>query len=265
MEWTDSLPLVDTHCHLELIRQKLKLSSWQELQASRSDWPEAMVQISCDPDEFEDSLAILNGWSQVWGGFGVHPHDASKYDDAVESKLQKALSHPRCIALGEIGLDYHYNQSPPETQKQIFARQLKLADPQKATVIHTREANEDTLAILKNFPWTPQHRIHIHCYTGNQTFAQQLLSLPAQVYFGFTGILTFPSSEDLRQVALGIPLDRLLLETDSPYLAPVPQRGKTAFPGMVIHTLQKLAEIRQQDPHALAQIIRKNTHDCYGI
>lgn len=255
--------LVDTHCHLDLLEDKGGHDLASVL-ALVQPFPERVIQVACHPETFARTLPYLED-SRIYASFGVHPHEASLYSPAVESQLREYLSHPKCVALGEIGLDYHYDFSPRTVQQDVFREQLQLAlELGKPIVLHTREAEADTLAILQELPL--QHsKIHVHCYTGDTEFAQRLLALDAEVYFGFTGILSFKTAQTIREAAAQIPPDRLLTETDAPFLAPVPHRGKHAHPGMVGIVLQHLAQARQMDETQLASLIRENTRRCYGI
>lgn len=256
--------LIDTHCHIDLCLERRPGLSAQDFLESLSPHPDLMIQVSCHPDSFLPTLPLLD-FPSVYGAFGVHPHEASLYSPQAEQTLLQCLSHPKAVALGEIGLDYHYDFSPRQVQKEVFARQLHLAlELGKPIVLHTREAEADTLAILRGAP-LKGHRIHVHCYTGSLAFAEQLQSLDTEIYFGFTGILTFKTAEEIRQVAAAIPETRILTETDSPYLAPIPFRGKDANPGMVAQVLDALAKARSTTAGILGPICRENARKFYGI
>ncbi len=246
---------IDTHCHLDLLQEKQSLNL--------DTYPEKMIQVACHPHTFAQTSTMLEQHSKVWGAFGVHPHEASHYNTQVEEELIQRLQHPRCVAFGEIGLDYHYDFSPRDVQIQVFQRQMELAkDGKLPVVLHTREAEEDTFKLLSNMK-LHEMKIHVHCYTGSLEFAQKLLTLDAEIYFGFTGILTFKTAEEIRQVAQCIPMDRLLIETDSPFLAPIPHRGKTADPSMVGIVGEALAKLRQVSTLEMSEILWENSHRCY--
>lgn len=253
----------DTHCHIDLCLEKGG-TSFDDFMASLQPMPDLIVQVACHPDNFAGTLPML-AHPNVYGAFGVHPHEASLYSEAVEKELLNHLQHPKAIAFGEMGLDYHYDFSPRPEQKSVFARQLKLAlQLQKPIVLHTREADADTLEILKAAPLKGA-KIHVHCYTGSLAFAQELLKLDAEVYFGFTGILTFKTGQEIRDVAAAVPMNRILTETDSPFLAPIPFRGKQATPAMVGYVLEALAKVREMDAQSLGQICRENARRFYGV
>lgn len=260
------LPVVDTHCHLDMVLHKLGLENLESLWASTSyGVPEAIIHVACHPDSFAKGLEFAETEPRVWCAFGVHPHDARLYNDKIAQKLESLITHPRCVALGECGLDYHYEHSDRATQKRVFAHQLQLARKyEKPLVVHTREAEDDTLEILQNH-LCPRDKIHVHCYTGNADFAKQLQSLPGEIYLGFTGIITFKNTSSICEVAAQISCQRLLLETDAPFLAPLPWRGKCAQPGMVLRTAQVLAQLRGCTLENLLATCRENTKNMYGI
>jgi TatD DNase family protein len=180
--------------------------------------------------------------SEIAATVGVHPHDASACDEAAVFELGALARDPHVVAIGEIGLDYHYEHSPREVQQRIFARFIALArEVQKPIVVHTREAAEDTLAILE-----AEHARDvgglIHCFSEDRSFANRALDLGFDL--SFSGIVTFKSAHAIREVAASAPEDRILVETDSPYLSPVPHRGKPCEPAFVVHTAHKVAELR---------------------
>jgi len=256
---------IDTHCHIDLILEREQIT-WEELRARMSAHPpESIIHVACHPDKLQWAYDFASNEPSVYGAFGIHPHEASLYDDNIKSWLREHLVHPKALALGEIGLDYHYDYSPREIQKKVFIRQMELAcSLNKPIVLHTREADEDTLAILRSFDCSDL-RVHVHCYTGSIEFAQSLLSLQGQYYFGFTGVLTFKNGENVRNAARTIPTNRLLLETDGPYLAPIPWRGKTAHPGMIPAIAQALASARECTINEIWNVCRDNTRLFYGI
>jgi TatD DNase family protein len=180
---------------------------------------------------------------------GVHPHDAAKASEETFTRLRELAKHPTVLAIGEIGLDYHYDFSPRDVQRAVFERQLAIAaDVQKPVVIHTREAWEATLDVLR-LRW---HGGGImHCFTGDERQARAALNLDFHLAFG--GVLTFPKAEEVRQAARITPPDRLLVETDCPYLAPVPRRGKRNEPAFLVETVRRLAEVRGVAPEQIAE------------
>lgn len=257
---------IDTHCHIDMIlRKESEIKDFKELKKEFPPEFESLIQICCHPDQIEWSLEFLNANPDCYAAFGIHPHDASLYSDEIHQALQAALAHPRAVALGECGLDYFYEQSPKEQQIPVFERQLELCQNLKLPlVLHTRSADEDTLAVLKN-QLRAETKVHVHCFTGEAEFAEELLQLSSEIYFGFTGIISFKNADNVRRSLERIPLERLLLETDSPFLAPVPFRGKTAHPGMIPYIAEKMAAIKGVELSKLYRQVRQNTHKVFGI
>lgn len=256
---------IDTHCHLDSVMAKLGMADYAAFKA-RYLPPEfeACITISCDPDSIDATLGLL-GIPEVFGAFGIHPHDAKAYDDALENRLRAASGHAKAVAWGEIGLDYHYDFSPREAQRDAFARQIRQGvGLGKPLIIHTREAEADTLEILEREA-PKDWRIHVHCFTSSPAMAERLLSHFPNLCLGFTGIVTFKNAQELQTVAKATPLDRLLLETDGPYLAPIPHRGQPAHPGHIPLIAAKLAELKGTTVVSIYAAARENTRKIYGI
>ncbi len=259
------MDFIDTHCHLDNILQKLEMPDFP---AFRSRFLPAdfggCITISCDPDSIDAALALMRE-PLVHGAFGIHPHDAKAYGPELETRLSGAMANPKTVAWGEIGLDYHYNMSPPEVQREVFARQIRMGiEHGKPLIIHTREAEADTLEVLgREAP--PDWKIHVHCFTSSPDMAEKLLARFPNLCLGFTGIVTFKNAQELQAVAKATPLDRLLLETDGPYLAPIPHRGKPAHPGHIPFIAQKIAELKNVPVEAVYAAARENTRRIYGI
>jgi TatD DNase family protein len=192
------------------------------------------------PPDLEAAIRLADQHEFIYATVGVHPHDAAKASDETFARIQTLLRYPKVRALGEIGLDYHYDFSPRPLQREVFERQLAMAaQAGLPVVIHTREAWEDTLSILRAA--APRAGI-MHCFTGDAGQARQALDLGFHLAFG--GVLTFPKAEAVRVAAHIAPADRLLLETDCPYLAPIPKRGKRNEPAFVVETARRLADVR---------------------
>jgi TatD DNase family protein len=274
------MDFIDTHCHLDSILERLELQDFPTFKSRYlSESPSAVlspdaegspahfggcITISCDPDSVEPALALMEQ-DGVYGAFGIHPHDAKAYGPELEAKLRAAVGHEKAVAWGEIGLDYHYNMSPPETQREVFARQIRVGvECGKPLIIHTREAEADTLEILKREA-PKDWKIHVHCFTSSPGMAERLLAWFPGLCLGFTGIVTFKNAQELQGVALSTPLDRLLLETDGPYLAPIPHRGKPAHPGHIPFIAAKIAELKGVRVEAVYAAARENTRRVYGI
>lgn len=192
---------------------------------------------------------------------GVHPHDATTLDDAAYAELHALAAEPVVAAVGEIGLDYHYDHSPRDVQQAVFTKLVHLArERRKPIVVHTRQAAEDTLAILEREGARDVGGV-IHCFSEDRAFAERALDLG--FYLSFSGIVTFKKAEAIHEVARYAPLDRILVETDSPYLAPVPLRGKPCEPAYVIHTAKRVAELRGTTLDAIAEATTANAQRLF--
>lgn len=259
------MEFIDTHCHLDSILAKMQVPDFPTFRSQHlpADFG-GCITISCDPTSVPATLALMRN-DQVHAAFGLHPHDAKDYSPGLEAILRQAMSDPKTVAWGEIGLDYHYNMSPPELQRDVFARQIRMGvECGKPLIIHTREAEQDTLDILvREAP--KDWRIHVHCFTSSQDLAAKLLDAFPNLRLGFTGIVTFKNAQDLQGVVQATPLDRILLETDGPYLAPVPHRGKPAHPGHIPLIAQKIAELKSVSVESVYDAARKSTREVYGI
>jgi TatD DNase family protein len=210
------------------------------------------------------SFEILNMNSslQRWGAFGIHPHQASLYSELLETALLQYLTFPHVVALGEIGLDFYYNYSPREVQEEVFKKQLKLAmDLNLPVVIHCRDAYVRLAEILKEI--ASQWRGMIHCFTGTRGEMNPLVDLGFHI--SFSGIVTFRNATVLQQAAQAAPVDRILVETDAPFLAPVPHRGKTNESAFVVDTGRFLANLRGVDENEIAERTTQNFKKLFGI
>jgi TatD DNase family protein len=234
--------LVDTHCHLD--RRNFPDGPDDALARARDAGVGRFVVVGVDRDlgAARDAVALAERRDDVNAVVGVHPHDASALDDAMAAELLELARHPRVVAVGEIGLDYHYLHSPAEVQRDVFRRLVRLArDVGKPIVIHTREAAAETLQILEEEGASEVGGI-IHCFSEDRAFAERALALDFDL--SFSGILTFKNARAIHEVAAWAPADRVLVETDSPYLAPTPMRGRPCEPAYVAHTARRMAELR---------------------
>jgi TatD DNase family protein len=213
--------------------------------------------------EYGDTFEIAKKDHRVFTIAGIHPHTGSQATPDALDKLRYALDNEKIVALGEIGLDYHYNHSPPQDQRRAFIKQIRIAhDARLPIVIHTREADEDILAILKDEGAEELGGV-IHCFSSTLDFAKQTLDMG--FYISFSGIVTFPNAEEIQKTAKEIPLDKILAETDTPFLAPLPHRGKPNEPAHVRYVVEKIAELRGLDIEEAAEVILENTRRCFGI
>jgi TatD DNase family protein len=246
--------LVDSHCHLD--DAKFDQDRDQVIERALAAGVETMMAIGTGdgPPDLETAVRQADRHAFIYATIGVHPHDASKATAGTFAKLRGLAAHPKVLAIGEIGLDYHYDFSPREVQRSVFEQQLEIAaESRKPIVIHTREAWTDTLSILRQ-QW--QGAGIMHCFTGDASQAREALDLGFHLSYG--GVLTFPKAEGVREAARMTPEDRLLVETDCPYLAPVPHRGKRNEPAFIVETVRRLAEVRGASPEAIAEITTRN-------
>ena len=233
--------LVDSHCHLN--DEQFDRDRDETVARALAAGIERMMVI--DAPEFAERYSFMEST------IGVHPHEAAKAD---LRRICELAAHPKVRAVGEIGLDYHYDFSPRDVQRHVFEQQLEIAaSAGKPVVIHTREAWDDTLAILRD-RWRGDGIMH--CFTGDEQQAREALDLGFHLAFG--GVLTFPKAEAVRQAARITPADRLLVETDCPYLAPVPMRGKRNEPAFLVETVRHLAEVRGCSPEEIAALTTHN-------
>jgi TatD DNase family protein len=245
--------LVDSHCHLD--DEKFDPDRELVIERALAAGVETMLAIGTG-GELDVAIRLADTYPFVYATIGVHPHDAAKATAETFARLRDLASHPKVLAIGEIGLDYHYDFSPRDVQRRVFDRQLEIAaEFAKPIVIHTREAWEDTLAQI---PALPNGGI-MHCFTGDAVQAGQALALGFHLSFG--GVLTFPKAESVREAARITPEDRLLVETDCPYLAPVPHRGKRNEPAFVIETARRLAAVRGVPIEEIAAATTRNFHN----
>ncbi|MEO5925810.1 MAG: TatD family hydrolase [Bryobacteraceae bacterium] len=247
--------MIDSHCHLD--NEKFVDDQEAVIERAFAAGVERMICIGTGdgPPDIEGAVRIADRYERIYATVGVHPHDASKYDDGVGMRLAELLKHPKVLAMGEIGLDYHYDHSPRDIQQATFIDQMRIAaDARVPIVIHTREAWDDTFALIEQH-WKPTGLGGImHCFSGGPAEAQRSLDLG--FHLSFSGIVTFPKSVDIQAAAYLCPDDRMLIETDAPFLAPAPHRGKRNEPAFVAHTAAKLAELRGVD---VAEITRLTT------
>jgi TatD DNase family protein len=239
---------VDTHCHLYDTRG---VPADDVIAAARAAGVTTMIDVGCDAATTASAIAMAEANDDIWATAGLHPHEAVH---GVESILE-FLDHPRIVAIGECGLDYYYDHSPRDIQRVAFAAQIQLARERALPlVIHTRDAWADTFDVLRA-EGVPEHTI-FHCFTGGVAEAEACLDLGA--YLSFSGIVTFKAATDVQAAAQRCPTDRLLAETDSPYLAPVPHRGRTNQPAFVRDVVQFLADLRDTPTESVRAAISAN-------
>lgn len=247
----------DMHAHLDKLEEGPEVA----IQSALAQNVKRIVTIATDPDDLKTVLEYADKYSpHVFCTLGIHPHEGVTYTPDVRKFIQQNATHPRVIAIGEIGLDYYYEQSPKKEQLAAFRDQLELAQELGLPIeIHTRDAESDTVNLLKEF----QGKVKgiIHCFTGTQWLADECLALGYNI--SISGIVTFKNAGDLRKVVESIPLDRLHVETDSPFLAPVPMRGKQNTPSYVVHTAQFVADLKKISVNDLCLQTNKNAEKMF--
>ena len=215
-------------------------------------------------DAFERAVDLGRKHTNLYTAIGTHPHDARLYDDKAEEKIKTLIESERVIAWGEIGLDFHYDNSPRDVQIEVFKRQLRAArECDLPVVIHTREAEPETINILKREYADAGRRGVFHCFSGSMDLAQKAVELGFII--SFSGIVTFKKADELRAVAKQVPLDRLLIETDCPYLSPIPYRGKRNEPTYVVEVARCLASIHGIELEEMASITTDNFHQFFRV
>ena len=258
--------LVDSHAHLDAPALQSDLEG--VLSRARQAGVESILTICCleeNRDSVETTLKLLDRYDFLWAAFGVHPHDARFFSDGIASELADLLRHPKALALGEIGLDYHYLNSDVDAQREAFLAQIELAQATgKPIVIHSRKAEDEICSVLEeNYPSGEGLNGVVHCFTSDEPTARRCLD--RGFFIGLGGILTFRKSNSLRALASRLPVDRILIETDSPYLAPVPFRGKTNEPSRVLEVARELGRIRALTLEQVGERTRSNFERLFGV
>jgi TatD DNase family protein len=253
--------LVDSHAHLDDPRFNEDRGA-----VIQRAWDAGVRKIltignGSGPDQMGCGIPIAESRDWIYTTVGIHPHDAVKVENRHYSLIEELAGHPRVLAVGETGLDYYYDNSPRDTQREVFRRQLALANKLNLPVIiHTRDADEDTIALLKEV--NPSRGV-IHCFTSGEKLADFVLEMG--FYISFSGIVTFPKAQALAAIARRTPLERILVETDCPYLAPVPHRGKRNEPAFVTDTARFLAQMRDISIDELTTHASANFHSLFAV
>jgi len=253
--------LVDSHCHLNykgLIEEQSAV-----LNRARDSGVTAMLNISTRESEWRDIVATAEREQDVWASIGIHPHEADSHPDIDLEKLVNEAKHERVVAIGETGLDYYYDHSDREQQKQSFRTHIHAArETGLPIIVHTRDAEDDTIAIMAEEMEQGTYTGVIHCFTASEEFANKALDLG--LFISISGIVTFKNATDLQGTAAKLPNNRLLVETDAPFLAPVPHRGKTGEPAFVADTARFLADLRGDDYNRLCKSTAQNFYTLFN-
>lgn len=262
--FTMKTPLIDSHCHIDMVLEKLENPQLFASQLQQAQ-VKAVIHIASDDKAFVffEHYRKKNMPFELFYTLGQHPGEVSQGDPYTRIKLaQEKKDDPQFVAVGEVGLDYYYGEQEKELQKQVFSAYIDLAlQLKKPLAIHTRDAHEDTLLLLqKAFGKIP---VVIHCFTGNSAQMQDYLSNGA--YISFSGIVTFKNATSLQEAAKACPLERMLIETDAPFLSPVPKRGKTNSPAFLPYTFEFLAHLKNQKLEHFAQQLWQNTYTAFAL
>ena len=244
--------MIDTHAHLDACADPADVL----VERAREAGVTRIVSVGTRAESWRETLAIAERNEDVFAALGIHPHEAA---DGDVDALRTALAHPKAVAVGETGLDYYRDYAPRDDQRRLFEAQLELAaELGKPVVIHTRAADSDTASVLAGFEGT----VVMHCFSSLPLLEP---ALERGWYVSFAGNVTYKNAHDLRAAAFAVPADRLLAETDSPYLAPEPRRGRPNEPANVVHTIAALAHARNEDAQELAVQIDENAARCFGL
>ena len=247
--------LIDTHCHLDFP----DFAPERDAVVSRAKAAGVgrLITISTRIDKFADYAGVAEAYDDVFCTVGTHPHNAHLEPEASAADIVKLARHPKCVGIGEAGLDYHYDRAPRETAQRVFRTHIAAArESDLPLVIHTRDADSDTAKILEDEMGKGAFKALLHCFTASSELAEHALALG--LYISFSGVLTFKNSQALRDIARETPLDRLLVETDAPFLAPVPYRGKRNEPAFVASTAAVLAEAKGVSASEIAMATTAN-------
>ena len=253
--------LADSHCHLNY--EGLVEEQQAVLARARARGVTAMLNIATREREWDAVLATAESEPDVWATVGIHPHEADQHPHIDTAKLVERARHPRVVGIGESGLDYHYDHSDRARQQDSFRAHIAACrETQLPLIVHTRDAEEDTLAILGEEMGKGAYPGVIHCFTASRAFADSALDLGFCI--SISGIVTFKNAREIQETAKVVPADRLLVETDAPFLAPVPHRGKRGEPAFVADTLAFLADLRGDDREELSTLTAQNFHRLFN-
>ena len=255
--------LVDSHCHLDY--EPLNSSLERVVNRAKKVGVEYFLTICTNNKSFKKILNILPIYKSIYGTYGIHPHEAKHYVKISSNQIKEKYSeNKKIIGVGETGLDFFYNNSDKDVQKDVFTKHINATQDLNSTlIVHSRSAENETFNILKREFKIKEFKILMHCFTGSKEFAYKLLDLGC--YFSASGIVTFKNSNNLKDVFKSLPSNRILLETDSPYLSPEPVRGKTNEPSNLVHTLKFISNIRNQPENELAENTTKNFFRLFNL
>lgn len=252
-------PIIETHCHLDYLKQD---PLEDIISKSRTHGIEKIITIAVEPGNLDTVLDIARSRDHIWCSQGIHPHEAKQFTDEVGAKIKSRMTEDKVLAVGEIGLDYYYNHSPREKQIEVFETQLEIAaETEMPVIIHSRDAEDDTIAILKNHASKLSRKGVIHSFTSKLKLAETAVDLG--FHLGFNGIITFKNAEDVRDAVRFCPVENLLLETDAPFLAPTPFRGRENAPFYLPFVAERMAELKNLPVEDLLSTVYKNSINLF--
>lgn len=254
--------IIDSHCHLEY--EPINSSLKEVINRALKNGVEYLLSISTTNESYDKIIKIVENYKNVYGTYGIHPHETNNYKNLTSLEIiKKASLNNKIIGIGETGLDFYYDHSDRNIQKKIFIEHIKAAQNLNLPlIVHTRSAEDETYEILKIEKKNKDFKILIHCFTGSKIFAHKLVDLGC--YISASGVVTFKKSKELAETFLTLPNDRLLVETDSPYLSPEPLRGKVNEPSHIVHTVNFLANLKGIDAKSFAETTSSNFFKLFG-
>ena len=255
--------IIDSHCHLDFSNLHSQIDDI--IKRAKSNDVQKLLTISTTLQSFEKIKILIKKYNSIYGTFGIHPHETKNFPNVDYNYILKIKkNYKKVIGIGETGLDFHYNYSDKDIQKKSFVNHIQAASELKIPVIvHSRNAESETYDILRSEIKNSNLKVLIHCFTGSEEFAKKLIDI--NCFISISGIITFKNSVDLANTVSSIPLEKLLVETDSPYLAPLPYRGKPNEPSYIIHTVEKLAEIKKTSKEKVALHTTNNFKLLFGL
>ncbi|MFW6300989.1 MAG: TatD family hydrolase [Bacillota bacterium] len=255
------MELFDTHAHIDFPRYNKDRN--KVIKRARREGVKYILDCGADLESSQRAVKLAEEFPDIYAAVGIHPHEASIYNIEIAKKLEKLAESKKVVAFGEIGLDYHYDNSPRDEQRQAFRAQLRLASSlDLPVIIHSREAEEDTLNILRE-EWDSENGGVVHCYSSSAEMAKELLDL--DFHIGFTGLITFNNLEWLRRIVSNTPIRKILVETDSPYMSPEPYRGRRNEPARVKEVARQVAKCHNLTIEKVAEITTQNGLDLFKI
>ena len=251
--------MIDSHCHLD--HEPLKSDLSNIIKRSKDEGIEKLLTISTSVESFQKIKKIINEDEIIFGTIGIHPHETDNNEISTDYIVKNFEENPKIIGIGETGLDFYYNNSDKEKQIKSFKKHIEASiKTNSPLIVHSRNAEDETFEILNKYQGE-KLKVLMHCFTGSKNFAEKLLKLNA--FFSASGIITFKNSIDLQETFKILPLEKILIETDSPYLAPVPNRGKKNEPSFLSYTAQKLADIKDVSKKEITKITTKNFNNLF--